>query len=134
MHTACVYSLISPISTGTAAKIQRLRDGNEDDSPAQVLRVLGGSLLFQWITPDEVFTIHERFAPANIILRDKVRLLQIGSSMASFTEHDCDILNVRKFPLAFMGQIKTCKRLIHLPIKIFYDYVDKLNIEDRKVV
>lgn len=74
------------------------------------------------------------FDSSNIVLNDKVHLLSISSTSAIFTEVDRNILNARKHPFTCIAQTNPTTKLIILPIKVFYNLVDKIDITDRKVV
>ena len=109
-------------------------EGNKDDMPAQVLTILWKNPFQFLANPTSFFTVHERFAPANIIFSDDVHLLGINSQAATFTKVDCNILNVREHPFFFMAQNMHASKLIILPIDVFYDLIDKTEVPVKKVV
>ncbi|XP_067942614.1 uncharacterized protein [Watersipora subatra] len=122
------------VLNGTSAKIESAMSGKEAAAPAHVQRVVWINPSSNQLNPQSFFTVHERFAPADIVLDNRVHLLSVTSKTATFTEVDSDILDSRKHPFIWLAQIRRCTRLIVLPVQSFYKLVDKIDVEDRKVV
>lgn len=111
-------------------------DGSTNQLPAQVMKNLATIPLFVYANPNTFVTVHERFSPAEVIFRENVHILYINSKQAAFIEVDesVDIMNVRKHPIFFLAQNEHAKKLIILPLQVFEDLVEKLDVSDRKVV
>ncbi|XP_067940921.1 uncharacterized protein [Watersipora subatra] len=119
---------------GTERNISSSMNDETWNQPAQVLRVIWRNPFSLITHPWTFFTIHERFAPAEIVLDSRVHLLSITSKKATFTQVDCDIPNVRSHPFTWLVQTKQTTHLIVLPIQVFYDLVKNIDVNDRKVV
>ncbi|XP_067942489.1 uncharacterized protein [Watersipora subatra] len=122
------------VLNGTSAKIESAMSGKESAASAHVQRVVWINPTSSHADPESFFTVHERFAPADIVLDSRVHLLSVTSKTATFTEVDSDILDSRKHPFIWSAQVKRCTRLIVLPVQSFFKLVDKIDVEDRKVV
>lgn len=125
------YHFFNP---GTAAKIKLVMNGKEQSNPAQVLKVVWRNPIVSQAHPHSFFTVHEQFAPADIVFGERVHLLSITSQAVTFTEVDRDISDVREHPFTFMSQNNFATRLIILPSKKFFSLVDDIDVEDRNVV
>ncbi|XP_067948939.1 uncharacterized protein [Watersipora subatra] len=104
------------------------------ENPAQVLRIVWKNPYAFAATPKTYFTVHERFAPVDIVLNKRIHLFSLTSKSATFMELDCDLFNVKEHPLTVLTQTNHAIRLIILPIKPFNDLVDSINVGDRNVV
>lgn len=111
-------------------------DGNTDNKPAQVLRIVWKSKDAWYVDPDTYFTAHENFTTADIVLESCVHLLSIDREKATFlqVDEDCNLFNSRQYPIAFMAQTQLAKKVIILPIRYFNKIVDEIDISNRKVV
>lgn len=115
------------------AKIQYLLNGNPDERPAQVLRIVRVKQNAR-LTCDNCLTIHQGFVPAEYVLKNGVHLLSVLKSRAIFIEVNKDILNLNKFPLTCLAQEELARKLIILPIGYLNSIVDKIDISGRRVV
>lgn len=122
--------------TGTARVIDHLMRGSKDEFPAQVLRIIGKTPNMLSYNPHLYYTIHEKFAPASIILKPGVHLVAIDQEKATFiqVDEDCCLFNPRLYPITFFAQTDLAKNLIILPIGYLNDITEKIDISDRKVV
>ncbi|XP_067949024.1 uncharacterized protein [Watersipora subatra] len=117
---------------GTSKRIFETMN-SDTENPAQVLRIIWKNP-YAPATPKTYFTVHERFAPVDCVLNKKVHLFSVTSKSATFMELDCDLFNIKEHPLSGHAQNNHAIRLIVVPIKVFNDLVDSIDVGDRNVV
>ncbi|XP_067948367.1 uncharacterized protein [Watersipora subatra] len=118
---------------GTSKRIFETMNA-DTENPAQVLRIVWKNPYAMVINPKTYFTVHERFAPVDIVLNRRIHLFSVNSKKAAFVELNCDLFNVKAHPLNFLTQTNHAIRLIILPIKAFNELVDSIDVGDRNVV
>ena len=122
--------------SGVSAKLEDIKTGREKKLTAHVLRNVLTVTSTPLTTPYSFFTVHDRFAPASIILEKNVHLLSIDKEQVKYLRFnkDLDILNLRKHPILFLAQLMNVNEVITLPRKEFDRIMNKIDIDDREVV
>lgn len=122
--------------TGTQKQINRVFSGDDDGKPVQVLYSWFTLPFRVYATPDAFVCSHETFTTTDILFKKNIHLLSLSKTEATFVElnEGIDAYNTRQYPILFLVQTQYARRVMKVPIDIFYKLANQLDVSDRHVV